>query len=113
MCWSSSAPWPLRCYRWENNTFIQLKEVCAITPEAIVSSISEPTIFTGDGVKLYKSFLKENLGKNAQFAAPELQFVSPMAIARLGMDKFKSGNFESSNDIEPVYIRNFVPNVKI
>ena len=58
-------------YRFQDGKIECIAPPRALSIEELAESISEKTIFVGDGVKVYKDTLKELMGDNAVFALPQ------------------------------------------
>ena len=91
---------------------IRLTEDMVLSPELLVEQIQEPVVFSGDGVYVYRDFLKKRLGGYAFFAPVNSILPSGLSVAGIGMDRLKRG--ETIKDTEvPAYIRKSEAEVKL
>lgn len=77
----------------------------ALSPEALVNEIREPTLFVGSGVRVYGDFLKNRLGSLAIYASPNPESPDPADLAYLGWQRLRQGERDDLEGLEPVYIR--------
>jgi tRNA threonylcarbamoyladenosine biosynthesis protein TsaB len=77
----------------------------ALSPEAFISEIKEPTLLVGSGVRIYGDFLKTRLGPVAIFVSPNPEAPDPSDIAYLGWQRLKQGERDDLEKLEPVYVR--------
>lgn len=70
-----------------------------------VDEYSEPVVFLGDGVPLFRSEIKRVLGNNAKIAPPMLFMPRASSIAALGIEGLKRGEGESAFSLMPFYLR--------
>ena len=77
----------------------------ALSPEALVKEIRDPTLFVGSGVRVYGDFLKNKLGSLAIYASPNPESPDPADIAYLGWQRLRKGERDDLEALEPVYIR--------
>jgi tRNA threonylcarbamoyladenosine biosynthesis protein TsaB len=78
---------------------------CVIRPEIILKEIKEPTVFLGEGARIYKEMISEGLGQRAHFAPMSKQLPSAVNVAELGLMAFERGAFEEPANLVPKYIR--------
>lgn len=83
---------------------MRLMEDAALVPEALVERISQPTLFVGDGWRVYGTFLREALGGLA-ISPPASRGASPAAVADLGRRRLLRGEKDSVEALVPRYIR--------
>ena len=83
---------------------IRLTDDRVVSPESLIGQIREPVVFLGDGVDVYKDFLKGRLGDHAYFAPMNAMLPSGISVAMLGLAKLKKGEVITDTEI-PVYIR--------
>lgn len=84
------------------------RRVCddmVVMPEKLVDLISEETVFLGNGVRLYSSYLRERLGSRVLFAPPVFWLVRASVVASITVDGFIKGEVQSPESILPEYIR--------
>ncbi len=72
--------------------------------DEIIGSISQRTIFTGNGSILYKNKIEESLGSNAIFAPYDKIYISPAVVGLIGLKKYLKGEFSDPATICPLYI---------
>ncbi len=77
----------------------------AVLPVPFVSSLTGPTLFVGDGARLYRKEIVGILGEAARFAPPPLDRPSAAAVAALGLSRLGRGETEDLARVEPVYLR--------
>ncbi len=70
----------------------------------LLSTITEPTVFIGDGVDVYKSQIAQ-VGSHGLLAPPQLIFPRGAAIGALAMSHFEAGRFLDPASTAPLYIR--------
>jgi len=88
----------------EEGCMIRLTDDRVVSPEFLIEQIREPVVFLGDGVDVYKDFLKGRLGDHAYFAPMNAMLPSGISVAMLGLAKLKKGEVITDTEI-PVYIR--------
>lgn len=76
----------------------------AISPNALVERIQEPTIFIGDGVQILKSQIL-NLKSQILFAPSHLWLIRAVNIGLLAWKKFKGGEIDTPETIGLNYLR--------
>jgi tRNA threonylcarbamoyladenosine biosynthesis protein TsaB len=77
----------------------------AVSPVPFVSSLAGPTLFVGDGARLYRREVVAALGERARFAPPPLDRPSAASVAALGLSRLGRGETEDLARVEPVYLR--------
>lgn len=77
----------------------------AVPPVGFVSSLAGPTLFVGDGARLYRREIVALLGEAARFAPSPLDRPSAAAVAALGLSRLGRGETEDLARAEPVYLR--------
>ena len=77
----------------------------AVSPASFFGSLNEPTLFAGDGARLYRAEILAALGEKARFAPSSLDRTSAAAVAALGLSMLKRGETEDLSGAEPVYLR--------
>lgn len=95
----------------ENGCIIRLTEDMVISPVLLIERIREPVVFLGDGVYVYRDFLKRRLGDYAYFAPVNAMLPSGLSVASIGLGKLKKGEIISSTEV-PVYIRKSEAEIK-
>ncbi len=95
----------------ENGCIIRLTEDMVISPPLLIERIREPVVFLGDGVYIYRDFLKKRLGEYAHFAPVNTMLPSGLSVAWIGLGKLKKGETISSTEV-PLYIRRSEAEIK-
>jgi tRNA threonylcarbamoyladenosine biosynthesis protein TsaB len=76
----------------------------ALAPVALVAYITQPTLFVGDGWRVYGGFFREALGPLA-LASPASRGTPPAAVADLGRRRLLRGERDPVETLTPRYIR--------
>lgn len=92
-------------YKVDDHWPISVTPDSAISPEALVKKIKEPTIFIGDGAKVYGNFIKDALGDMAFIAPSHLWPIKASNIGLLAWMRFKNDNIDSPENIRLNYLR--------
>ena len=93
-------------YRYEEGDFLRRKSAYeAIRPEDLVRRIEERTIFVGDGVKTYETFLQAHLSPLALFPPLPLNFPHGSVVAKLGLELLQKGVHLDLATFTPIYVR--------
>ena len=69
----------------------------------LLSRVTQPTLFVGDGCMLYRDRILERCPQ-AQFAPPELWLPRAATVARLGRERFLSGQRDDPATLVPKYL---------
>jgi tRNA threonylcarbamoyladenosine biosynthesis protein TsaB len=77
----------------------------AISPDNLINKIKEPTIFLGDGIKVYGNLIKDMLKDMAVIAPAHLWQIKASSVGLLAWKKFKCGNIDSPESIRLNYLR--------
>ena len=93
-------------YIWDEG-FKEIGEPEAISIDECLESCGEflDTIFVGDGVKVYREYIKEKLGDKAIFPPANALNSRASSVAALALDKAKRGETQSYLEMKPYYIR--------
>ncbi|MFH1562618.1 MAG: tRNA (adenosine(37)-N6)-threonylcarbamoyltransferase complex dimerization subunit type 1 TsaB [Nitrospirota bacterium] len=87
----------------------RLTDYLVILPQQITEIISQPTIFLGNGLKLYQELIKELLkDKEIYFVPPSLWLPKASELALLGLKALKAGKQEDIYSFTPFYLRKMV-----
>jgi tRNA threonylcarbamoyladenosine biosynthesis protein TsaB len=92
-------------FRWEQASLVQVLEDVAVRPRLLAESITEPTVFVGDGVAAYGDVLTQVLGSRAIFPPPPLRGARPAATAALGRERLMRGERDDPSGLVPRYLR--------
>lgn len=71
----------------------------------LLTTITKPTLFIGDGVNVYKETITKHLEDHAFFGPPQLIFPRAAAIGTLALNQFKNKQFLDQASASPFYIR--------
>ena len=64
-----------------------------------------PTVFIGDGVRIYKKLITDTLQENAVFAPASRMSPSASSVAEIAIEKLNEGVFTDPVSLTPFYIR--------
>jgi tRNA threonylcarbamoyladenosine biosynthesis protein TsaB len=93
-------------YRYEEGDSLKRKSPYeAVRPEDLVRRIEEKTIFIGDGLKTYRTFLHRQLASLALFPPFPINFPHGSVVAKLGLDLLQKGVHLDSATFAPIYVR--------
>ncbi len=73
--------------------------------EPLLETLTEPTVFLGDGLNRYKETIAEILKNKAILTPPFFGFCRGVAVALLGYERLKAGESDDYFSITPFYIR--------
>lgn len=79
-----------------------------VRPEELLSQLTGPTCFLGDGAQLHRALILERLGADAWFPPaerPEWMAPSAAAVARLALRRWREGEAVDPADLTAVYLR--------
>lgn len=88
-------------YRFHDGNIECVEPPRALSIEELAQSLTEKTIFVGDGVKVYRDALKKLMGENAQFALPQSCLQSAASVCYAASLKEPC----DVNDLAVVYLR--------
>ena len=93
-------------YIWDEDGFKGLSpdEVIDIAECADSCGRLLDTVFVGDGVRVYKDFLIEQLGDSAHFAPASAMLQRASSIAMIAMEKAKNGETMHYTELVPFYL---------
>lgn len=92
-------------YKWEDEMLKKVIPETAVRPSDFLKEIKEPTVFIGDGVKIYKKLITDTLKSNAIFAPASKMSPSASIVAEIVIEKLKEGIFTDPVSLTPFYIR--------
>ena len=92
-------------YKWEGNDCKKIMPETAIRPAELLKNINEPTVFMGEGVKIYREIIAETLQNNAIFAPASSMSPSASTVGEIALEKLKQGIFSDPVGLVPFYIR--------
>jgi len=100
-------------YKCNNNWPECIMPDTALSPDNLINKIKEPTIFLGDGIKVYGNLIKDMLKDTAVIAPAHLWQIKASSVGLLAWKKFKSGNIESPESIRLNYLRPSEAEIKV
>lgn len=85
----------------------RLTDYLLISPHRLIEIISKPTIFLGNGLKLYLKLIKNSLEDKVVcfFAPPSLWLPRASNLALLGLKELKAGKQKDIYSLTPLYLR--------
>jgi tRNA threonylcarbamoyl adenosine modification protein YeaZ len=95
-------------YRFEENDMEILLEQRAMAIAEIidiVNNFEQPVVFLGDGVTVFRDYIKQNCNNPYHFAPAHLNKQRAATLAVLGQKYFLEGKVESANEHSPNYLR--------
>jgi len=92
-------------FRFEAEHLRRLMEDVALTPQALAERIEEPTVFLGDGVKVYGDLLAGRLKEKVLFPPLARRVGSAALVAELGLKRLLNGEQDDPTGLVPRYIR--------
>lgn len=99
-------------YKWENGLCKKIIPETAIKPADFLIDIREPTIFMGDGARIYKKVIMDTLQANAIFAPSSRMAPSAVSVAEIAIEKLKEGVSIDPVRLTPFYIRKSEAEIK-
>ena len=95
-------------YEYENDEVKCIKEqeamdICDIIEH--INDIGREAIFVGDGVPVFRSVIEDKIRVKALFAPAHLSRQRASAVAALGRIYYERGEYESADDVKPIYLR--------
>lgn len=95
-------------YRFVENIMQIIEPQCVVGIDEIVNKINEqgePVVFLGDGVKVFQTFIEENVKVPFSFAPAHVNKQRAAAVATLGEIYYQEGKTEDAKDHKPDYLR--------
>jgi tRNA threonylcarbamoyladenosine biosynthesis protein TsaB len=93
-------------YRYEmGDTLERISPLQAVRPEELAKKIDEKTIFIGDAVKTYGSFLRDSLPTLALFPSSPLNVLHGSTVAKMGLELLRKEECLDLSTFNPIYIR--------
>ncbi len=95
-------------YSFDGNDLVVLRPQCAVAIQEIVEEINKQgrgVCFLGDGVKVFSDYIKEQVKVPYTFAPAHVNKQRAGAVAALGLQKAQKGQFISSDEFAPDYLR--------
>jgi tRNA threonylcarbamoyladenosine biosynthesis protein TsaB len=85
-------------YHWDGATMRREWDYLALSPEALASRLTEPTILVGDAAHVVVS-------RHARVAPAHRLVPSAAAVGVLGLARFRAGQAVSADELSPFYLR--------
>lgn len=95
-------------YAFDGNEMQILCEQCAVGIDEIIEKVNESqkaVVFLGDGVPVFSEYIAEHCKVPYTFAPAHMNKQRAGAVAALGMEKYKKGEFETAAEHRPDYLR--------
>jgi len=92
-------------YRFDEKTLSQVLPETVIPLDRLAKWLSEKTVFTGEGSRIYRTDIQKILGERALFAPQSAVLPSAAAVAEIGLNLIKSGRQAELDGLAPLYIR--------
>lgn len=73
-------------------------------PDEVLKQIKEPTIFVGDGIKIFRDKIINKLHKKAVFSKEKQSFPQAKNLVPLAVKRFINGKFDNINTLVPLYL---------
>jgi len=99
-------------YKWKKGICEKIIPETAINPPDFLKEIKGQTVFTGDGVRIYKELIINILGDDAIFAPPSKMSPSASNVAQIALEKLKEGIAIDPITLTPFYIRKSEAEIK-
>lgn len=91
-------------YRKDKKRLKRIWGYLLISIDDLLKRISEPVIFTGDGLALYKSTLEKKLKKKAKFLSEEFWYPRPDSLIYLAKQRIEEKKFCEPDSLSPLYL---------
>lgn len=92
-------------FKFREKSLVRLTDDVAISPEELVNKIETPTLFIGNGVDVYKTFLAESLVEKAVFVSEDLNYINAVNIGKLVYEDMINNAGDQLYELLPNYIR--------
>lgn len=95
-------------YEFVGNELIAVKQQTAVAVRDIVEEINRlgrRVIFVGDGIKVYKQLIEEEIKVEYAYAPIHLNLQRAGAIGALGISYYKNDKYEKAAEHAPIYLR--------
>jgi tRNA threonylcarbamoyladenosine biosynthesis protein TsaB len=91
-------------YRKSRNELKKQTKDLLISVQDLLRIINKPTLFLGDGLKIYKGEIAQELNSGAVFADEKLWFPQAKFVAILGEKMARKNKFIDPLDLVPLYL---------
>ena len=95
-------------YYFDENGMQILQQQCAVDISDIIAQVNKTgksVTFLGDGVAVFREYIKENCQVPYEFAPAHLNKQRASAVATLGLDYYRKGQAESAAEFRLDYLR--------
>ena len=92
-------------YRFSGGVLKKVIGEGVLPPGDAVSDINEPSLFVGNGAKLYQDIITEKVGEQAFFALPWQNTIRALTVAQLSIGRFEKKDTDDIAMFVPQYIR--------
>ena len=92
-------------YRFTARGLETLMPPSVLSPALLCEKIESPTVFLGEGLRVYEGFFREKLGPNFIPAPGHLREARASGVAYLAEKKAKAGEFADPQTLVPLYLR--------
>ncbi len=91
-------------YQKNGNGFKKYSGDLLIPIQDLLKIINKPTLFLGDGIRIYREEISRKLGAKARFADGKLWYPQAKIVARLAEKLAKKKKFINPLDLVPLYL---------
>ncbi|MFH1655457.1 MAG: tRNA (adenosine(37)-N6)-threonylcarbamoyltransferase complex dimerization subunit type 1 TsaB [Candidatus Omnitrophota bacterium] len=91
-------------YENKNKYLKKRSDYLLIEIKDLIKRIKDKTIFLGDGLNIYKDFIKNKLGKKASFADDKHWIPRAGNLVILASERIKEKRFDNPDKITPLYL---------
>ncbi len=92
-------------YRMIDGILVERHLEDVLRPDQALQSIDAPCTFIGNGVVLYRSLIRDNLGDGAYFTHPLAYHIRASTVARLAWKRLGNGDSDKVAHFVPAYVR--------
>ena len=92
-------------YRFSGGVLKKVIGAGVLPPGDAVSNINEPSLFVGNGAKLYHDIIAQKVGEQAYFALPWQNTIRALTVAQLSIGRFEKKDTDDIAMFVPQYIR--------
>ncbi|MCF8069733.1 MAG: tRNA (adenosine(37)-N6)-threonylcarbamoyltransferase complex dimerization subunit type 1 TsaB [Desulfobacterales bacterium] len=92
-------------YRFDERGLQKVTDELVFSPTDFKLDTTTPSLFVGDGAKVYKDMIKDLYHDNALFVPESQGRIHAATVALLGLERFNAGSDQEVGAIIPQYIR--------
>ena len=92
-------------YAEESGVWKTAREAWIASPEEVVSGVEGRALFCGEGASLLEPALSERLADGSVLAEHTPPTRRPGTLARMGYERFATGDLADTSTLEPFYLR--------